>query len=385
MDAAATRRYEILTGTTIIALIAGLFLVGELGLRILHRQEFGPDGSLRDLRNQTIDPETGLRLNRPNRQLGNIRINNLGFRGPDLPREKPGDTLRLAFLGSSATLDVYSPDGGSWPHLVAAAIRDAVDGCAVDYVNAGMPGFGVPEMINLYRHHVQATDPDVVVVMPGGFSAALDDVAAAQGFEVHDSTVIARLGEYSMLLQKLERGFRMISASRAAASRADKLRFEPAPLARRYRRELRDLLAVLSGPDRLVAVVSKGGKLNEAMPVDEMGRASIGLLYRRPFIYLPDLIALRRAYNGVIAKAVSGFRAVALEGIEAAPENSGYYRDRTHFNAAGSRRMAERVAAQLLASGELQELLEASACGHRRRGLPARRPPARAEPGGGNV
>jgi hypothetical protein len=269
----------------------------------------------------TSTEHTGLRLHRPNRRLGNIRVNNLGFRGPDLPLRKPEGTFRLAFLGSSATLDVYSPDGGSWPHLLSERIREAVEGCRVDYVNAGMPGFGVDEVLRHHASQVVPTNPDIILVMTGGVSSDLDELAQAQGFEVHHGRLIRRLGSYSLLLEKLERGFRMISAARAAGSRANKLRFEVQPLARAHADDLRKLVGALSGDGGLTAVISRGGKLHVDMSADEMARESLGVLYRRPFIYLPDLVALREAYNAVLPGAVaeaggivpSGHRGISAE------------------------------------------------------------------------
>jgi lysophospholipase L1-like esterase len=361
-----TRRNEILTGVLILGLTLGLFAAGEALMRVLHWREYGPDGSLRDVSNWDVDEHTGLRLHRPNRRLGNIRVNNLGFRGPDLPLRKPEGTFRLAFLGSSATLDVYSPDGGSWPHLLSERIREAVEGCRVDYVNAGMPGFGVDEVLRHHASQVVPTNPDIILVMTGGVSSDLDELAQAQGFEVHHGRLIRRLGSYSLLLEKLERGFRMISAARAAGSRANKLRFEVQPLARAHADDLRKLVGALSGDGGLTAVISRGGKLHVDMSADEMARESLGVLYRRPFIYLPDLVALREAYNAVLPGAVAEAGGIVLQGIEASAQNSRYYRDRTHFNAAGSRLMADRLAPQLLARQEVVDRLEQRGCSLRR-------------------
>src|SRR5918998_2099384 len=97
------RKHEILTGLILLGLTFGMFLVGELGLRFVQLARFGVQDSVEESSAFYRDPATGLRLIRPNQKLGQVRINNLGLRGPDVAVNKPMGVVRLLFLGSSTT------------------------------------------------------------------------------------------------------------------------------------------------------------------------------------------------------------------------------------------------------------------------------------------
>ncbi len=92
----------------------------------------------------TVDPETGLRIPVPNLVRGPIQINSRGFRGPDVTVPKPPGVIRLAFLGGSTTYcaEVSSTEL-TWPHLVWQSLRGALPAVRFDYVNAGVPGYGL--------------------------------------------------------------------------------------------------------------------------------------------------------------------------------------------------------------------------------------------------
>ena len=136
-----TRRYEILTGTVVLGLAFGSLLFAEIGLRVVQYVKFGVQNSVETSSAFYTDKETGLRLIRPNRKLGAIRINNLGYRGPDIPMHKPAGVIRVVFMGSSTTYDAQSPEGLNWPHRTITALARALPKCRFDFVNAGQPGF----------------------------------------------------------------------------------------------------------------------------------------------------------------------------------------------------------------------------------------------------
>ena len=71
-----------------------------------------------------------------------IRINNLGFRGPDLPRDK-GDAFRIVALGESQTFGPTLRDGEKpWPELLQDLFdRHASCGRGVEFINAGTEAY----------------------------------------------------------------------------------------------------------------------------------------------------------------------------------------------------------------------------------------------------
>jgi len=79
-----------------------------------------------------------------------VHVNALGVRGPDVPAMRPRDTTRLLFLGDSVTW------GGSYVDdddlfAAVAARRLAVDGRLVEWLDAGVNGWGPENVLGLVR------------------------------------------------------------------------------------------------------------------------------------------------------------------------------------------------------------------------------------------
>ena len=71
-----------------------------------------------------------------------IRINNLGFRGPDLPRDK-GDAFLIVALGESQTFGPTLRDGEKpWPELLQDLFdENAACGRKIEILNAGTEAY----------------------------------------------------------------------------------------------------------------------------------------------------------------------------------------------------------------------------------------------------
>jgi hypothetical protein len=53
-----------------------------------------------------VDERIQLRVLVPGARVGNITVNSLGFRGPEIPAAKPKGRIRLAFLGASTWISI---------------------------------------------------------------------------------------------------------------------------------------------------------------------------------------------------------------------------------------------------------------------------------------
>jgi hypothetical protein len=357
-----TRKKEVLTGVTIIALAAWLLVAVELSDRILNPGTQGQAEARRVTDRDYIDDDTGLRLFIPNRSYQRYRINNLGFRGPDIAEEKPPGRFRLAFLGTSTTLDQQTPEGENWPHRVTDRLRAAIEGCELDYVNAGVPRYSLGEIARLYEHRVAQTDPDLVIIMPGGVTQRLDVLARQQGFRRDPRNHDTQQGAYSYLMGEIETWRKVISQQTAVDSRSDKVRFDSKALALEYQQELQNLLEVINDEQRLIGVVSTVSKLSPELSAYELAQQSADLLNKRPYIHVPDLIELREVLNETSQETVSGYRAFPLPGLKDLPHDSNYFLGLVHFSPTGSEVMSQRIFEQLLSRQEVLSLLEKRGC-----------------------
>jgi len=115
------------------------------------------------------DPVLGWRL-RPN-QSDRIRTNRAGFRGPELTREKPPNTLRYVFLGDSNPLGFGLIDENEpYPARVQEILRRFAppeDGRAIECVNLAVDGYSSEQVRRLAEEMIPALDPDVVIVQVG--------------------------------------------------------------------------------------------------------------------------------------------------------------------------------------------------------------------------
>src|SRR5438552_11677291 len=159
-------QHSLLLGVVVVITSVALFGAAELAVRVRQHIKFGSLLRIEDT--YTVDAKSGLRIPVPGGSFGGIRINSLGFRGPELKVPKPASTVRIAFLGSSTTYCAeVSSNENAWPHLVAQALRAHWPGATVDYVNAGVPGYAVASSLQNLQYRVARLDPHMIVVYVG--------------------------------------------------------------------------------------------------------------------------------------------------------------------------------------------------------------------------
>ena len=97
-----------------------------------------------------------------------IRINNLGFRGPDMPRDK-GDAFRIVALGESQTFGPTLRDGEKpWPELLQDLFdRHASCGRRIEVVNAGTEAYTLEDNLERMRRDILPLKPDLIVSTHG--------------------------------------------------------------------------------------------------------------------------------------------------------------------------------------------------------------------------
>jgi hypothetical protein len=347
--ASSIRRNEVLTGVVIIGLFWGALLAGELALRLFTTAKFGVRTTVEKSNRFYIEPETGLRRIRPNTQMGRIRINNMGFRGPDVAVAKPPRTMRIAFLGASTTFNAQARDGRTWPDLTASAIQRAVgETCRIEPVNAGQVGYALRRVRTLYAHHVAPLRPDLVVFLPGDMNLNLDKIAREQELRV-DAPKPSWLAERSALMALLEKNYVTIQLQRSAMSREGKLKIAPEAAAAPFEPALRSFVRELRADGTPLALITATSRIRAEQSDEEKVRAAESALYFMPYIAIDDMIAVRRAYNDVTRRVAREEGAMLVAAEDAIPADLKHFVDTQHFTEAGSAVQARRVAGALLA------------------------------------
>jgi lysophospholipase L1-like esterase len=97
-----------------------------------------------------------------------VRINRLGFRGPEIELAK-GDRYRIVALGESTTFGAtIRADDRPWPEMLEERLAN-LPGCEarVQVVNAGIPGFTIANNNARLQHEILPLAPDMILSYHG--------------------------------------------------------------------------------------------------------------------------------------------------------------------------------------------------------------------------
>ena len=118
----------------------------------------------------------GTRLTRGGAEM---RVNRLGFRGPEISRTK-GERFRIVALGESTTFGfTVSATDRTWPAVLEERIaREFTCDAPIEVINAGVPGWTLANQINRLSRDVYPLEPDLLLSYHGynGFKWFLDGV-----------------------------------------------------------------------------------------------------------------------------------------------------------------------------------------------------------------
>ncbi len=350
----STRKYEIYTGLFIILIMGGGLLTGELGLRVTQLAKYGVSQNVEKSDAFYKDKNTGLRRIKPNQNLGKIRINSLGFRGPDIEKDKPDGTFRVAFLGSSTTYDAYSAEEKNWPHKTILLMKDKNSSCTIDFVNAAQPGHYTDQMLKHYKHFVATTQPDLVIILADDFNHDLNILASEQGLDQYGEKN-SWLSDNSVLFAKLEKNYRVIQLQRNAFNHTNKLDISKWKIGQSFKKRLRELVHSIKKDGRHVALITNSSQLRKEQTKFEQLQAGNTALFYMPYIALQDLIKVRMQYNEVIREVAVAEDLILVDGEDDIPGDREHFIDTAHFTEVGANKMAHRVAQGLQMSIRLNK------------------------------
>lgn len=126
---------------------------------------FAPDPWLR----WRYHPNMTLKLMEQNRVTGVpapylLQTNSLGFRGPQLEREKPAGVLRVVALGGSSTMGHGVSYAQTFTARLARALGRRLPGRTVEVINAGVQGYTSVHGFLQYYRDLRPLSPDLLIV-----------------------------------------------------------------------------------------------------------------------------------------------------------------------------------------------------------------------------
>jgi lysophospholipase L1-like esterase len=365
-----------LFGGIIIALVLLIsLLLAEGAVRVRQWLKYGTASSLEAT--FRVDPASGLRVPIPDRLPKSVRINSLGFRSPELTSPKPPGTVRLAFLGGSTTYcGEASSNEATWPHLVWQTVQGARKETTFDYLNAGVPGYGIDALQKTLEYRVKELSPDVIVIYEATNDLSFESarLAREQGLLVGRPDQGSWVGRYLLLWFLVEKNLTVRHRQAEATNGASKLSVDARELSRGFEQRLTALVTASRAAAPVVVVVTFASRLRRGQSADEQRRAAVTAAYYMPQMTTDGMIRGFEEYNRVIRDVATRQGTVLVEGADAVPADAVHYTDSVHFTDAGSRALAARVSETLLSAPAFTALLADRAGRH------AGRPPGAPRP-----
>ncbi|MGB1110249.1 MAG: SGNH/GDSL hydrolase family protein [Gammaproteobacteria bacterium] len=334
-----------------LVMILIILLLTEAAVRVRHAMKYGDMPTVEDT--FRVDQSIGLRVPVAGLEAGPIRINSLGFRGEEIPRDKPDNTLRIAFLGASTTYCAeVSGNDMTWPALVTEQLKERFPGRGFDYINGGVPGYSVASSIKNLKHRVAPLKPDVVVIYHATNDLAYEtrQLAANAGiYEIPKQAGRSWLARQSLLWELVEKNLAIMAAQHSADSEAARLDFKPEQVGGEFGGDLDQLVKEAKQVAGRVILVTFAHQLRPEQSAEVQAKAAASALYYMPFMTPDALLRGYQRFNNIIRETAEGNHILLVDGEDAIPGDNEHFNDAVHFKDAGSQAQARRVVEAMLA------------------------------------
>ncbi len=337
-------------------LVAGLLLL-EAAVRV---RLYLRTGSFVLVHSQEIDPATGLRIPERGRSTATLHIDSRGFRNPELDVPKPAGRVRIAFLGASTTFcGEASSDAATWPSLVCAALRAAHPRAEIDYVNAGVAGYVLDDILATLEQRVRPLEPDVIVL----YEATNDltkwtrEMARAQGVYTEHADREDWLSGVSMAWYLVQKNLLVRQRQSAAEAGAGRAKWDSALAVPPFRERFARLVQRAGEIAPVVAVATFAQRSRPGQTPDEQRAAGITHFYYMPYMTHAAILQGFAAYNDVIRAIAREAGVILIEGEDTIPADAEHFTDSVHFTDAGCRWQAGRIVAGLEGAAAFRALV----------------------------
>jgi hypothetical protein len=114
---------------------------------------------------RSIDDE-GININVPNNQFEKWKINQLGFRGPDIPLIKPKGMVRIICVGTSETFGLYEDPGKEW----TTQFKDLLEEFRrFQVINVSVVSLPLKKYHRYIEKYVLELKPDIIILFINPF------------------------------------------------------------------------------------------------------------------------------------------------------------------------------------------------------------------------
>ena len=275
-----------------------------------------------------------------------IRINNLGFRGPDMPRDK-GDAFRIVALGESQTFGPTLRDGEKpWPELLQDLFdRHASCGRRIEVLNAGTEAYTLEDNLERMRRDILPLKPDLIVSahgMNGFLPFGLRRVPEPKepGVRPRASALIARA---ALTIERSAHDWRDRNSAHAQPPALAPMT-DAELMKTRYADDYRKLISLTRAGGADIALADSTMAVNESSP------RKVKDFYGAVFKPIDDIIAANAAHNRMV-KLIAREEGAPLIDMAAGVDgqwDDDLYLDIVHFTERGDEQVARLMFKALL-------------------------------------
>jgi peptidoglycan/LPS O-acetylase OafA/YrhL/lysophospholipase L1-like esterase len=267
-----------------------------------------------------------------------IHINNLGFRGPDMARDK-GDAFLIVALGESQTFGPTLRDGEKpWPELLQDLFdQHASCGRKIEILNGGTEAYTLENNLERMRRDILPLKPDLIVSthgMNGFYPFGLRRVPEPNEPGVRPRAS-ALIGRAVLTIERAAHDWR--DRNSAQAKTVALAPMSDAELMKsRYADDYRKLIALARANGADIALVDATMAVNDSSPRE------VKDFYGAVFKPIDDIIAANDAHNRMV-KTIAREEGAPLIDMAAGVDgvwDDDLYLDIVHFTEAGNQRVA---------------------------------------------
>jgi lysophospholipase L1-like esterase len=275
-----------------------------------------------------------------------IRINNLGFRGPAMARDK-GDAFLIVALGESQTFGPTLRDGEKpWPELLQDLFdKHASCGRRIEVVNGGTEAYTLDDNLERMRRDILPLKPDLILSthgMNGFFPFGLRRAPEPNEPGVRPRAS-ALIGRAVLSIERAAHDWRDRNSAQASAGALPPIS-DAELMKSRYADEYRKLIALARAGGADIALADSTMAVNVSSPRE------VKDFYGAVFKPIDDIIAANEGHNRMV-KLIARDEGAPLIDMAAGVDgiwDDDLYLDIVHFTERGNERVAALMFKALL-------------------------------------
>ena len=333
------------TVATILGVIVMLGL-GEAAVRIRAWHRFGSLQVVADIYAPNARLGRGLRpgavISGSRRQLS---INRWGLRGPEVSRNKPSDTVRIAAIGDSTAFGMEaSSDDAVWVARMTARLRANDSKHRFDAINGAVPGYTLANSTIRLAEEILPFGPDYVVIYQTGTDIAAH---ARRQFRSEYPTKnsdgrVSRFVRDNSLLFNLIRCNTTATAARLSLQRRHD-RLDDRGI-KEYRKRLENVVSVARDAGSIVLLCTCPRAFGDERAPSAQHTLAASALANNLALSLTGLNDAYERYNDAIRRVAKDMDVPLIDLDAIVPKRRAFFTDSVHLNDAGHRLVGETLA-----------------------------------------